>query len=75
MSFRFRRTGQVIQQSRRRNDMAPRPSDRRGDGQNRDKSFVGVSNDGGLSLGSESDSMGEHAFKSGGGVRQSGDET
>lgn len=55
--------------------MAPRPSDRRGDGQNRNKSSVGVSNDGGLSLGSESDSMGEHAFKSGGGVRQSGDET
>lgn len=55
--------------------MASYRSDRRRDGQNRNKSSVGVSNDGGLSFGSESDSMGEHAFKSGGGVRQSGDET
>lgn len=75
MSYRFRQKEMCIRQTRRRNDMAPRPSDSRRDGQDRDKSPVGVSNDGGLSLGSESDSMGEHALESGGGVRQSGDET
>jgi hypothetical protein len=74
MSFRFRQKNQFLSQSRRRNDLAPRPSDRRGDGQNRDKSSVGVSDSGELSLGSKSDSLERHANESRSGVRQDGDE-
>ena len=55
--------------------MAPRPSDRCGNRQGRDKDSVGVPNDTGLSLSSDSDSLGEHANESGSGVRQDGDKT
>ena len=75
MSYRFRQRNQFLSQSRRRNDLAPRPGDRHGDRQDRNKDSVGIPNGAGLSLGSDSDSLGEHASESGSGVRQDGDET
>ena len=75
MLFRFRQRNQFLSQSRRRNDLAPRPGDRRKDGQDRNKDFVGVSNDRGLPSGSLHDSLGQNADESGGAMHQDGNET
>jgi hypothetical protein len=74
MSYRFRQRNQFLSQSRRRNDLAPRPGDRHGDRQDRNKDSVGIPNGAGLSLGSKSDFLERHANKSGGAMHQDGDE-
>lgn len=55
--------------------MAPRLSDRRKDGQDRDTDSVGVPNDRGLPSSSLHDSLGQNADESGGAMHQDGDET
>ena len=75
MLFRFRQRNQFLSQSRRRNDLAPRLSDRRKDRQDRDTDSVGVPNDRGLPSSSLHDSLGQHADESGGAMHQDGDET
>lgn len=75
MLYRFRQRNQFLSQSRRRNDLAPRPGDRHGDKQGRDTDSVGVPNDRGLPPFSLPNSLGQHANESGSGVRQDGDET
>ena len=75
MLFRFRQRNQFLSQSRRRNDLAPRLSDRRKDRQDRDTDSVGVSNARRLPPISLPNSLGQHANESGSGVRQDGDET
>ena len=75
MSFRLRQRNQFLSQTRRRNDLAPRSGDRHRNRQDRNKDSVGVPNDTGVSLSSDSDSLGEHANESGSSVRHDGDKT